>query len=140
MNPNEDEELEAMLAAAEVKEDYLDLGMPERTTGTAAVPDSPPRREVRKLIGTAANGKKYKVKSVDTKSNMCLSYIVLGATFCLRVNCSTNHASASEEGSQMFEPPEGRVLAILKNGQVAFAAPVFFCDIIFETSFLLRMR
>jgi hypothetical protein len=124
MNPNEDDELEAMLAEAEVKEDYLDLGMPGQVSGTASVPDSPARKESRKLIGTAANGKKYKVKSVNGRSNMCLSYIGSGATFCLRVNCPTNHGSASEEGSQVFEPPEEGVLVILKNAQVAFAAPV----------------
>jgi hypothetical protein len=127
MNPTEADELEAMLAAAEVKEDYLDLGMPEVVEGReATLPGSPPREETlkaRRRIGTVSNGKKYKVKSVDAESNMCLNYIGLGTTFCFRLNCSINHGGGSGEGDQMFEPPGEGVWVILKNYQVAFAAP-----------------
>jgi hypothetical protein len=127
MDPAEADELEAMFAAAEVKEDYLDLGMPVAVEGRGAtLPGSPPREETlkaRRMIGTVSNSKKYKVKSVDAESNMCLNYIRSGATLCLRLNCSVNHGGGSGEGDQMFEPPGEGVLVILKNNQVAFAAP-----------------
>jgi hypothetical protein len=127
MNPKEDEELEAMLAAAEVKEDFLDLGMPGIGEGAQSITDSPSREDklaARRMIGTFSNGKKYKVKSVDGESNMCMSYIGSGATFCLRENCTTNHGNnSSGEGESEFAAPEGGVLVILKNNQVAFAAP-----------------
>jgi hypothetical protein len=123
MNPLEDEELDAMMAAAEVKEDYLDLGMAEGEDTLVPAPDSPSRGEksgARRMLGVFSNGKKYRVKSVDEESNLCLSYIGTGATFCLRENCTINHGTA---GDQAFVASEGGVLVILKNSQVAFAAP-----------------
>jgi hypothetical protein len=124
----EDAELEALLLDAQVKEDYLDLGLMEpqelnasRATGRGTVEQL--GEEVRAMESTST-GKKYKVKSVKGQAGLCLKYIGSGASFCLRKQCSTNHGGVGGGGLQSFIIPEGEVVAILKNPQVAFTAPI----------------
>jgi hypothetical protein len=74
-------------------------------------------------MGGSSMGKKYKVKTVTVDSGVCLKYIGLGTSFCLKKGCSTDHRSSGGEGNAAFVAPSGGVLVILKNAQVAFASP-----------------
>ena len=69
-------------------------------------------------------GEKHEVKVLKEGSDFCLSFIELGAFFCLCKNCVTNNASSVGVGGQSsFVPSPGGVLAILKNPDVAFSLP-----------------
>jgi hypothetical protein len=57
-------------------------------------------------------------------SEIVLSCIGSGVSFCLRKSCSTNHATFVGSGGQsLFIPPSGGVLVILKSPHVAFSLP-----------------
>ena len=56
---------------------------------------------------------------LDQKSALCLSFIGMGATFCLKPNCST---VSHQDPSGRFSV-EGEVIVIKKNDPVAFSAP-----------------
>lgn len=113
-----------LLEQASVKEDYMDLGLPVRKLAPAilSVRDS---SEGKSEDDRKTGGKKYKVKIVDSSSSaLCLSYIGSGASFCLRPNCSINHAASLGVGGQSrFVPPREGVLVIVKNSTVAFTSP-----------------
>ena len=118
------DDFSALLEQASVKEDYMDLGLPERKpapTVLAAKDAVEVKSEEDRRIG----GKKYKVKIVDGSSTaLCLSYIGSGASFCLKKNCSTNHAPSLGVGGQsLFIPPREGVLVIVKSSTVAFTSP-----------------
>jgi len=122
---SEDDELDALLIEAEVKEDYLDLGIPsedENVKERIGKKDQEVKRE--EDPNSTTLGKKYKIGIVRSDSAFCLKYIGSGASICLRTGCTTNHGGASGVGGrQSFTPPSCGVLLILKNGQVAFASP-----------------
>ena len=89
-----DDDFDALLSQAEVKEDFMDCGF----EGDSVEPPSTPVQPEIKLAhetrsgATAAQGKKFKVKVVEEFSGNCFRYIGSGASFCLRKNCSINTA------------------------------------------------
>jgi hypothetical protein len=119
-----DEDFAAMLAeAAEsgLKEDFTSLGLEESEEGFVAVQSTAVVPVVSRKI---VNGKKFKVRSVDGDSGVCLKFIGVGTSFCLRTDCIIDHRSGPVEGpSSFFLPKEEKVLVILKSPEVAFSSP-----------------
>jgi hypothetical protein len=125
---NLDDEFDALLNQADVKEDFSDCGFDLEEADLSPAPAGAQlaiKTEDDKRSGSTSNqGKKFKVKVVKDSSEICLSYIGSGASFCLRKNCSTNHATfIGTGGLSAFLPPPGGGLVILKNPQVAFSSP-----------------
>jgi hypothetical protein len=119
-------EMDALLIEAEVKEDFLDLGLisdEDQPPAEVAGRTLEEKSEDAKVGGLSSFGKKYKIKVVEPQGEFCLKYIGSGASFCLRKECVTNHGGAGGGGLLAFDPPRGGVLAILKSPQVAFASP-----------------
>jgi hypothetical protein len=119
-----DEDFAAMLAeAAEsgLKEDFTSLGLEESEEGFVAVQSTAVVPVVSRKI---VNGKKFKVRSVDGDSSVCLKFIGVGTSFCLRTDCTIDHRSGPVEGPSSFLlPKEEKVLVILKSPEVAFSSP-----------------
>jgi hypothetical protein len=132
---NLEDDFADLLNQADVKEDFMDLGFivedpkppPVASRGQQVI-----KSEDDKHVGVIS-GKKFKVKVVKSGSGLCLNYIGSGASFCLRKNCSTNHASFVGAGGQScFIPPSGGVLVILKNLHVAFSSPTLKLSLVEE--------
>jgi hypothetical protein len=120
-----DEDLASMLAEAAksgLKEDFTSLGLDDLDEGLVAVQTiAAAPVGSRKIVNS---NKKFKVRSVDGDSSVCLKFIGVGTSFCLRRDCVIDHRSGPVEGpSSFFLPKEEKVLVILKSPEVAFSSP-----------------
>jgi hypothetical protein len=125
-----DDDFEALLNQAEVKEDFIDCGFdleaPEPLTTPVQQDGSfgVVKLEEDRRRGPSGQGKKFKVKMIEDSSELCLRCIGSGASFCLRKNCSINHGSvAGSVERASFEPSPGGEFVTMKNLNVAFSSP-----------------
>ena len=121
-----DDDFDALLSQAEVKEDFMDCGFEGDFVEPPSTPVQPEIKleNERRSGATAAQGKKFKVKVVEEFSGNCFRYIGSGASFCLRKNCSIKHGTyvgSVEQAS--FKPSPGGDFVIMKSVHVAFTSP-----------------
>jgi hypothetical protein len=125
-----DDDFEALLNQAKVKEDFIDRGFdleaPEPLTTPVQQDGSfgVVKLEEDRRRGPSDQGEKFEVKMIEDSSELCLRCVGSGASFCLRKNCSVNHGSvAGSVERASFEPSPGGEFVTMKNLNVAFSSP-----------------